>query len=181
MHITELTILPLLLCHVSHEPLRPVHSLCSWSHCGHLHGNISSFVRFCRPMKLNLFIFFNTPTISDSEYYCNLCILRIFFSLASLKHSHLGSVHPWVLSSFKTYMRIFYFNQHSSYLKKSVWGGTLSLSPGLSPLSSWWWSRIFQDVGWEIMCLFYCNEVPREQEIGFACEPDFFTCSNPNS
>lgn len=20
-----------------------------------------------------------------------------------------------------------------------------------------------------------------EQEIGFACEPDFFTCSNPNS
>lgn len=128
-----------------------------------------------------LFIFFNTPTISDREYYCNLCILRIFFPLASLNHSHLGSVHPLVLSSFKTYMRIFYFNQHSSYLKKSVWGGTLSLSPGLSPLSSWWWSRIFQDVGWEIMCLFYCNEVPREQEIGFACEPDFFTCSNPNS
>lgn len=114
VHITKFTILPLLLCHVSHEPLRPVHSLCSWSHCGHLHGNISSFIRFCRPTKL-FYFFFYPPTISDSEYYCNLCILRIFFPLASLNHSRLGSVHPWVLSSFKTYMRIFYFNQHSSY------------------------------------------------------------------
>lgn len=31
------------------------------------------------------------------------------------------------------------------------------------------------------MCLFYCDEVPREQEISFSCEPDFLTSSNLNS
>lgn len=42
-------------------------------------------------------------------------------------------------------------------------------------------SGVLQDVGWEIMCPFSCDEVQREQEIGFACERGFFARSNPNS
>lgn len=121
----------IIICHVSYVPLWPAHSLCSWSHCGHLHGNMSSLVCFCRAMTQKHFfihpqyLMVNNTAINASSEFFSPFLINLF---------SINSLHPWVLISFKYNMRIFYFNRFYSF--SCVWGGTLSLSLGHSPLLS---------------------------------------------
>lgn len=110
--------------------------------------------------------------------YTTIYASPIIFYPASLNHINIHSLFAWALSSFKTY---FIFKGHYCLLFLKGWRGkdiVFITWPRFTSEHIVNSCRMWTE---KIMCLFSCDEPQREQEIGFACEPDFFTRSNPNS